>query len=183
MISESIIQGQRVRLRPVVEGDLPHFVRWLNDPEVRHFLSISEDPPLTLESEREWYEETRASSDSVHWAIETAEGRLLGSVELRLGDHGTRAELGIAIQDKAFWGRGYGTEAIQEVLRYAFGEMGLRRVSLVTDEDNLRAIRSYEKCGFRREGLLRAHRLRGGQPVNGLVMAILREEFQEQPWR
>lgn len=183
MISESIIQGRRVRLRPIREEDLPHFVRWLNDPEVRHFLSISDDPPLTLESEREWYEETRASADSVHWAIETAEGELLGTMELRLADHHSRAEVGIAIQDKARWGQGYGTEALRQVLRYAFDEMGLRRVFLITDEDNLRAIRSYRKCGFVQEGVLRAHRLRRGRPVNALVMAILREEYEVQPWR
>jgi RimJ/RimL family protein N-acetyltransferase len=64
------------------------------------------------------------------------------------------------------------------VLRYAFDELGLRRVQLYVDEDNLRAIRCYEKCGFGREGLLRSYRLREGKPVNEIVMAALREEFE-----
>ena len=66
------------------------------------------------------------------------------------------------------------------MLRYAFQEMELRRVALEADEDNARGIRCYEKCGFVREGLLRAHRLRRGEPVNGVVMAVLREEWERQ---
>ncbi len=58
MISESILEGQRVRLRPVEEGDLSLFVRWFNDPDVRYWLSMSDASELTLESEREWCDDT-----------------------------------------------------------------------------------------------------------------------------
>jgi len=51
-------------------------------------------------------------------------------------------------------------------------------VDLTTDADNLRGIRCFQKCGFVREGLLRAHRLRRGQPVNAVTMAVLREEWE-----
>jgi len=56
--------------------------------------------------------------------------------------------------------------------------MGLRRVGLITDEDNERGIHCYEKCGFVREGLLRAHWLRYAKPVNMVVMGALREDWQ-----
>lgn len=184
MISECVLQGEKVRLRPVEERDLPLFVRWLNDPEVRRWLSMSEAPELTLEGELEWYERVRGSDGDVVWVMETGQGKPLGNVGLHHIDeaHG-RGTLGIFIGDKAHWGQGYGSDAIRQVLRYAFGELGLRRVELHTDEDNLRGIRCYEKCGFVREGLLRAHRLRQGQPVNAVVMAVLREECETQPWR
>jgi len=178
LISESILQGKRVRLRPIEELDLPLFVRWFNDAEVRYWLTQSEAPEFTLESEREWYDETRADPATVVWCIETEDGQPVGN----LGLHGIeethgRATLGIAIGEKDFWGRGYGTEAIRRVLRYAFTELGLRRVVLEADEDNVRGIRCYEKCGFVREGLLRGHRLRLGEPVNCVVMAVLRDEW------
>lgn len=179
MISESILHGERVRLRPVGERDLPLFVRWLNDPDVRYWLSMADGPELTLESEQEWYEEMRGDPACVIWCIETEEGQPIGNLGLHAIDEGQgRATLGIFIGEKDFWGRGYGTDAIMEVLRYAFAEMGLRRTALGTDEDNARGIRCYEKCGFVREGLLRGYRLRGGEPVNGVVMAVLREEWE-----
>ena len=170
-----------MRLRPVAEEDLPLFVRWFNDPEVRYWLSMSDAPEFTLESEEEWYDEMRADPTRVIWCIESEDGQPIGN----LGLHGIdetqgRATFGISIGEKAYWGRGYGTEALREVLRYAFQEMGLRRVVLEADEDNARAIRCYEKCGFVREGLLRGHRLRGGEPVNGVVMAVLGEEWERE---
>ncbi len=173
-----------MRLRPPEERDLTLFVRWFNDPEVRYWLSTSDGPELTLESEREWYEEMRADPTRVVWCMETAEGEPIGNLGLHAIDEGRgQATLGISIGEKGRWGRGYGTDGIRQALRYGFEELGLRRIDLEVDEDNLRGIRCYEKCGFVREGLLRAHRLRRGQPVNAVAMAILREEFERQPWR
>jgi len=168
-----------VRLRPVDEPDLPLFVRWFNDPEVRYWLSMSDAPEFTLESEREWYDEMRSDPSRVIWCIETEAGKPIGTAGLHAIDETNgRATFGISIGEKAYWGRGYGTEALRQVLRYAFQEMGLRRVVLEADEDNARGIRCYEKCGFLREGLLRGHRLRHGEPVNGVVMAVLSHEWE-----
>lgn len=178
MISESILEGNGLRLRPPVEADLPLFVRWFNDPDVRYWLALSEAPELTLEKEREWFEEARGNPDRVLWCIEKEGGQLIGNLGLHFIDetHG-RATLGISIGEKEYWGRGYGSEAIAQALRYGFGELGLRRIDLQVDEDNERGIRCYEKCGFVREGLLREHRLRNGRPVNAVVMSVLREEW------
>jgi RimJ/RimL family protein N-acetyltransferase len=176
VISESILTGGKVRLRPVEERDLPNFVKWLADPELTRWLAAVDSPP-TLDEEYEWYEGKRSDPDSVMWAIETLDGRLAGNVELRLTPRARRAEMGIAIQDKSRWGQGLGTEAVRLVLDYAFTELDLNRVELTTDEDNARALRCYEKCGFLREGLLRAYRLRHGVPVNMVAMAVLREEW------
>ena len=184
MISECILEGQRVRLRPVEERDLPLFVRWLSDPEVRRWLSISEGLELTAESEWEWYAEMRGDLTRVVWCIENTDGQPIGNVDLQeIDETNGRASLGIFVGEKELWGHGYGTDATKEVLRYAFRELDLRRIQLHVDEDNRRGIRCYEKCGFVREGLLRAYRLRDGQPVNVAVMSILREEFEVQPWR
>ncbi len=171
-----------MRLRPVEEGDLSLFLRWFNDPDVRYWLAMSHASELTMESEREWYEEMRGDPARVVWCIETREGQPIGNLGLHAIDEGQgRATLGISIGEKEQWSRGYGTEALRGALRYGFDEMGLRRVDLQVDEDNLRGIRCYEKCGFVREGVLRAHRIRKGQPVNAVVMSILREEFEAQP--
>jgi RimJ/RimL family protein N-acetyltransferase len=183
LISESILQGERVRLRPVEESDLPRFIEWLNDPEVRYWLSLSEAPELTLEDEEEWYERTRASDIDLVWMIE-AEGEPLGTVGLHgIDERQGRATLGIFIGVKGRWAQGLGTEAIGHTLRFAFGELALRRVDLQVDEDNERGIRCYEKCGFQREGLLRAFRLRLGEPVSCYSMSALREEWEGQPWK
>jgi RimJ/RimL family protein N-acetyltransferase len=170
-----------VRLRPPQEQDLADFVRWFNDPDVRYWLAMSDGPELTMEKEREWFEEMRADPAAVVWCIEV-EGRSIGNLGLhQIDETQGRATLGISIGEKEYWSRGHGREAIQQALAYGFGELELRRIDLNVDEDNARGIRCYESCGFQREGLLRAYRLRQGEPVNGLVMSVLREEFEGQP--
>jgi ribosomal-protein-alanine N-acetyltransferase len=176
VISESILEGERIRLRPTQESDLPKFVEWLADREVTRWLAAMGDPP-TLQDEYDWYERRRSDPDGVMWSIETLDGRLVGNLELRLNQQANRAELGIAIQDKTEWSQGYGTEAVRLVLSYAFRELELNRVELTTDEANHRAIRCYEKVGFVREGLLRQHRLVDRKYGNTVVMSVLRDEW------
>jgi RimJ/RimL family protein N-acetyltransferase len=177
VISESILEGQKVRLRPVEERDLPFFVEWLADKDVTRWLAAVDEPP-TLEDEHDWYESARADENGVLWSIETLDGDLVGSTDLRLAPHAERAELGIAIQDKTRWSEGLGTDAIRLVVEYAFDELGLHRVELQTDEANARAIRCYEKVGFVREGLLRDHRKIEGHFSNTIQMSVLAGEWQ-----
>jgi len=178
VISESILEGERVRLRPMEERDLPRFVEWLADRDVTRWLAAMGEPP-TLDDEREWYKRRREDPESVMWSIETIDGELAGTVELRLTPRAKRAEMGIAIQDKSLWGQGLGTDTVRLVLEYAFEDLQLNRVELTTDEENTRAIRCYEKCGFAREGLLRQHRLIDGRFGNTLSMAVLRDEWEK----
>ena len=82
MISESILEGQKVRLRPMRTEDLPRFVEWLADREVTRWLAAVNEPP-TLADEVDWYESTRANPDNVLWSIDTLDGELVGTIELR----------------------------------------------------------------------------------------------------
>jgi len=182
--AEAVLEAATVHLRPVEERDLPLCVRWSNDPDVRHWLHRSERPLSTLELEREWHEQRLRNPSWAEWCIETADGRPIGVVRLRGIDEAQgRAEMGVYIGETDSWSRGYGTDAIRRVLRYAFGELGLRRVWLITDADNARGIRCYQKCGFVQEGFLRGHRLRYGRPLDMLAMGVLREEWEAQPSR
>ena len=88
--------------------------------------------------------------------------------------------MGIGIGERQDWNNGYGTDAMQVILRYAFMELNLRRVTLNVFEYNPRAIRSYEKAGFRHEGRIRQYLNRDGQRWDILYMGILREEWMEQ---
>jgi RimJ/RimL family protein N-acetyltransferase len=170
-----MIEGERVRLRAPEREDLPHFVRWINDPEVTEFLVL--DPPLTLDEEERWYRNMLASPDRV-FSIETGEGRLIGNIGLiGLNLRYRRTEIGIMLGEKDMWSQGYGGEAIRLLLRYLFEELGLNRVGLYADISNRRAIRCYERCGFRHEGVLREYRFKRGRYVDCVQMSILRKDW------
>jgi len=165
----------RVRLRAPERGDLEAFMRWMNDPEVTEFLEV--EGPLSMDEEEKWYQQMLVSPDRVY-CIE-AEGRLIGNIGLlRLDLRHRRTDIGIVIGEKDAWSRGYGREAIALLLEYLFGELGLNRVGLYADASNLRAIRCYERCGFRHEGLLREYRFKRGQYVDCVRMGILRRDWE-----
>jgi RimJ/RimL family protein N-acetyltransferase len=170
------LEGKIIRLRPQERADAALFVRWWHDPEVLHWLHLSEGPEITQESWLKAYESRREDASYAAWIIETKDGLPVGQVGLHSIDpiH-TRASLFISIGEKDQWGRGIGSDAVRLVLSEAFNRYDLRRVELITDADNARGIRCYEKCGFVSEGTLRAHRLRYGKPLDMITMAVLRD--------
>ena len=173
------LRGEFVLLRGVEEDDLPLLVRWMNDPKVRYWLHHSDRPDATVETVQGRFGLTDDGFPNLVWMIETKDGQPVGHVGLLHADsHHKRAELAISIGEKDCWSRGYGTDTIRAVLRHGFETLGLRRIDLHTDADNARGIRCYEKCGFVREGVMRERRLRYGEPLDMVLMAILREDWE-----
>jgi RimJ/RimL family protein N-acetyltransferase len=177
VIFNRTLSGRLVRLLPQRLEHAEVLARWNADAEVRHWLHRSEDPAefLTRSEMAKLVAQGLSDPSEARFMIEAA-GKPIGEVRL-LGIHPCgRAELAILIGEKEFWGRGYGGDAITLLLGFAFRDLGLRRVTLIADADNARGIRCYERCGFRHEGLLRAHRLRYGEPLDMVAMAVLRED-------
>ncbi len=172
--------GQLVRLGPVEREYLPKYVEWLNDWQVRRFLAATLPHPYTPQDEEEWFNRQRNDTSSRHFAILTrAEGRVIGNCGLHQIDWTNQnAIFGIFIGDKDYWDKGFGTDATRTLLRYAFEEANLHRIELEVFAFNLRAIRVYEKCGFKLEGVRKQALYREGQWHNEHVMAILRDEWQ-----
>ncbi len=175
-----MLLGHNVRLRAIEREDLPTFVRWLNDPEVRGYLEMY--LPLSMAQEERWFQSLLERRDEVVLAVEARVEHTwvhIGSVGLhRIDWKNRRATVGIVLGEKKFWDRGYGTEALRTLLKFAFHELGLHRVELEVYAFNARAIRCYEKVGFKQEGVRREALFRDGRFHDILVMGLLAEEFQ-----
>lgn len=175
-----MIYGERIRLRGVEREDLPLFVQWLNDPEVIEGLLYL--APLSLEDENHWFDKIAEHAPSERpMAIEINEGgtwRMIGNCSFHnISSTNRSAEVGIFIGEKSLWNAGYGTECMQVLVRHGFESLNLNRIMLVVYDDNLRAIRAYEKAGFTLEGRLRQARYRHGHYGDELIMSILRSEW------
>jgi RimJ/RimL family protein N-acetyltransferase len=137
--------------------------------------------PMGRAQEERWFEDMVKRTDDYLFAIEVQANNQwvhIGNVGLHRIDWRSRsAVFGIAIGDKASWGKGYGTDATRTMLRFAFGELNLHRVELEVFDYNSRAIRAYEKAGFRREGTRRQAHYHDGQYHDAHWMAVLRDEF------
>jgi RimJ/RimL family protein N-acetyltransferase len=144
---------QKVKVRPLQDQDLEEIVRWNNDDEVECFMDGPQ--PKTLEECKRWYAECLKSRNYRLYAIENEVGVLLGELELdHISWRRREAELRIRIGEKEYWGQGYGRAAIHVLLRVAFGQLNLDQVYLRVYQFNTRAIRCYERVGFRKQACL-----------------------------
>lgn len=177
--------GERVRLVAVEPERVTALnVRWNRNDEFARLMDSDPPVPWSTVANQSWLEKHIESEEgrSFPFMIHTLEGDRpigftdLGGVRWRHGD----AWVGIGIGDPDDWGKGYGTDAMRVLLRYAFRQLGLHRVSLEVFEYNARAARSYEKSGFVLEGRAREALQRDGRRWDVLFMGILREEWEKR---
>jgi len=179
-----ILKGSLVRLSAVDPEELSKaFAVWRRDSE---FMRLMDANAARLgsqkDSQKSIEKELEEQQLNQHWFTirSLAEDKLLGDIGLYVVNWpGRDAFVGLGIGERDFWGKGYGTDAMNLILRYAFMEVNLRRVTLTVFEYNPRAIRSYEKAGFRHEGRLRKLLHRDGKRYDELFMGILRAEWME----
>jgi RimJ/RimL family protein N-acetyltransferase len=175
-----MLKGERVTLRSLNRDDLPRLCEFNNDVEVE--LAGGGDPPIPqslarLEAD---YDQKISSGgrDGAGFAVE-ADGKFIGQCAL-FDFHETNhtCQLGITIGDKAYWGKGYGREAVSLLLDYAFRLRNMRKVWLTVNGTNERAIRAYRACGFVEEGRQRAQVWSNGEYIDLVYMGVLREEWE-----
>ncbi len=171
--------GQKVRLREYRKEDIERALCYINDPEIKRLLTPGIPYLNTLEDERKWVEGLSATKDNYSFAIENLEDeKYIGGCGLNSIDwKNSVAVVGIFIGDKSYWGKGYGTDAMNVLLKFIFEQMNIHKVKLNVFSYNERAIKSYEKCGFKVEGVVRQEIFRDGRYYDDIIMGLLKEEY------
>lgn len=173
--------GELVRLRAYRKEDIPLAQAYLNDPEMKTNLAPGLPYPYTLEDEEKWYASNSSMNDAYTFAIETLDrGEYIGGCGVNSIDwKNSNAVIGIAIGNKTYLGRGFGTDAMKVLIRFIFNELNVHKICLNVYSFNERAIRSYKKCGFVTEGVFRQQIFKGGKYHDEIRMGLLRDEWLE----
>jgi RimJ/RimL family protein N-acetyltransferase len=162
-------------LREIEAADLPTITAWRADRDVVDAL-VGNFRHVNGDIDRRWYDAYLASrANNVRLAIcQRESGQCVGVVYL-LNIHwiNRSGEFGIQIGDRAARGRGIGESATRLMLQHAFGDLNIHRVYLSVLADNARAIRLYERIGFRHEGVQREAVFKCGRYIDLLTMAAL----------
>ncbi len=170
------LRGKKVNLRPFSERDIPLLTRWINDPEVREFLSSV--TPKSERQEQEWIQRLGNDDKEIVLCIETHDGQAIGSMGLhRIDWVDRRCVTGAFIGEKAFLGQGYGTDAKMYLLQHAFQTLNLHRVCSSVFGFNERSLRYSLHCGYKVEGRRREHVFRHGKYWDLIELGLLREEW------
>jgi ribosomal-protein-alanine N-acetyltransferase len=174
------LETERLVLRPFAPEDAPDVTRHAGDRRIAD-TTLNIPHPYTEEDARTWlatHAEGHESGKSLTLAIRLREGDdLIGAIGLGVSLPHRQAEAGywIAVDH---WNRGYATEALREILRYGFRDLGLRRIYAQHLTRNPASGRVMEKVGMTKEGVLRQHALKWDRPEDLAWYGILAEEVE-----
>jgi RimJ/RimL family protein N-acetyltransferase len=176
---EPMLRGERVWLRSATKADFIEDAAAVSDRDTGHFLGLK--TPISPDDAAEFAQQliSQQGRGAFSFAIcLLADDRRVGTITLRAVDRENgAAEMAITITDKADQGQGLGTDALNCLVDYGFGELRLERIYLHVFDYNQRAMRSYEKAGFQTDAILRRHRFHRGDHHDVHLMSILRGDW------
>jgi ribosomal-protein-alanine N-acetyltransferase len=181
-----VLHTKRLLLRPLKLSDLDVIHPNANDPYQTRFLA-SVEPPMTRKKETEWIRSTQK-----HWqkgtgftfaAIRTDTGEMIGALDLLdVSRKNRRAKVGIFFYKK-HWGNGFGTEAVERLVRFGFESLGLNRIEYGFLPRNRRSNGIFKRLGFKREGVQREYLFKRGRFVDHVFGSILASEWKKRDAR
>ena len=171
------VKGNRIDLCALRTDDeaVELYTKWMNDSSILMWIGRN-DISVTIDDEREWTKKT--SQDNPRFNIvEKETGRLIGNCDIHRVGYSRNAVIGICIGEKEGRDKGYGTEAVKLMLRFAFKEMNVHRVKLTANGDNIRAINCYTKCGFKEVGREHETQWYNGKWCDTVIMEIMEYDY------
>ena len=176
---DSLLAGQRVRLRGVHDDELGTLARWEMDAG-RSVTLNHRVAPQSEAASREFIAKWSANDgDTLGFAIETLADPavLIGHISIfNIQARDRQATIGIAL-GREHVGQGYGSDAMRVIVGYGFRELGLHRIALSVAQFNQGGIRAYEKAGFTVEGRRRESMLHDGRWYDDVLMSVLEQEW------
>ena len=166
-----------VTIRKFDRSDIPKKVEWINNPENNQFLHY--DIPICVENTEKWFD-SHDGDDTRYDAVILADGIPVGTIGLLAIDKkNSKAEFYIAMGETEYKGKGIAKQASILILEYGFKILGLNKIYLFTEIENLLAQKLFEKVGFSKEGVLRQDIISHGSFVDRIAYGFLREDWLE----
>ena len=165
----------KVNIRRFERTDIPKKVEWINNPENNQFLHY--DIPISIVGTERWYD-SHQGEETRYDAVIEADGVPVGTIGLLSIDRkNSKAEYYIAMGEVDYKGKGVAKEASKLILAYGFETLGLNRIYLFTEVENISAQKLFERVGFVREGVIRQDIVSHGKYVDRIAYGFLREDW------
>lgn len=175
-----ILESQRLRLRQMTSADAEGVFQIFGDPAVTALTDFGTAQTLEKAADIiQMFAEDYAAGESIRWGITWKEAnRVIGTCGLFAFDHQSqRAEIGYDLAQK-YWRQGIMHEALDCLIRYAFGTIGLHRVEAIIDPNNQPSRNLLKKLGFQEEGILRERFFKGGIYYDDMYLGLLRRDYR-----
>ena len=173
------IEAKRLYLRPLTDHDCTQtYVDWLNDPEISRFLE-TRHATQTTDSVCDFVRSVNARERECLFGIFLlASDRHIGNIKIGpIAMHHPLADVSLFIGDRQSWGMGYASEAIAALSRYAFDELGVKKLSAGMYAPNAGSYHAFRKAGFREEGHRRRHYMYEGELCDVIELGLCPEDL------
>jgi RimJ/RimL family protein N-acetyltransferase len=171
------LKGENFILRQIGEEDYDLLTLWNFDPEITRYFSPR--PEFNPDSQKRWFKKllgdvTKLKFMILPFNLDTP----IGVVSLQNIDHDNRrAEIGITIGDNQWKGKGFGRRSVKCLMNYAFYELELHQINAEVFSKNLSALKLFQDCGFRKDGIKRDYWLKQDTFFDVVFLSILKSEF------
>ncbi len=173
------LETERLKLVQVTKDHIESFYEIMSRDEITKYYGMDslksiEEASRIIES----FERTFNNNRGIRWGIVTKDkGEFIGTLGLNnLNKWSKKAEIGFELHP-SYWKKGYTSEAVKEIIRYSFDEIGLYRMGAVTYPQNSPSILLLKKLGFSEEGKLRGYLYQGNQSHDALIFSLLQPEL------
>lgn len=158
-----MLENEFIKLRPITIEDTDNILKWRNSSQVKKYFCMQSD--LTRKEHEWWLENKVKSGKAIQFIINLKkEQKDIGTIYIRdIDSENKNGEFGIYIGESDLRGMGYGTMAMDLIVKYAFLEKKLHKVYLRVLSDNERAKECYKKNGFVEEGVFKEHVYKQGK--------------------
>lgn len=172
------LTGKKVFLRPPdLASDLEFFTKWINDEEVRQYITLY--LPISKEQEAELFKSFNKTPENILFTVCLNSGEQIGCMGLhQINWKDRRATSGAFIGKKSLWGKGYGTDAKMALLDYAFNALNLHKICSTVIDYNERSLRYSLHCGYKEEGRLIKHIFKKGEYRDEILLGLFREDWE-----
>jgi len=172
------IKGKKVMLRAIEEDDLPTLHKWANDPDIWYLLG-GWHFPSSMDYMKQYFHNLKHDQLNQRFAIEAPNVGLIGTANLVDIDwKNNHAFHGMMLGSKDSHGKGYGTDTIMAIMRYAFEELHFERLDSAMIEYNQISLNVYcKKCGWKEEGMRRNWFFRKNRYWDKIIVGITRKDY------
>ena len=173
------LRGKKASLRPMKPKEVELIHKWANNPDViPHWYGKKMSLKEIKDDWKPHYFNDNDPYSGRCFAIEV-DDKPIGMVNYNeIDKDNQKVEIDIIIGERNNWNKGYGTDALKTLISYLFKKFKINRIWLAPYLSNPRAIRAYEKVGFRREGILRENSFINGKFVDDVMLSVIRREFK-----
>lgn len=187
MESTYFLKGEHCLLEPLqmdFTGEVSKLItRWVNDEMVTYYMFTGQKP-MNQDQVATLFKHDLEVGNIVFLIVDKKSKKPIGYAGLYdFNWIARKAEFRILIGEKAFWGKGYGTQVTEMVTFYGFDRLNLNRIFLGYTAANKGAGKAYEKAGYKHEGVLKDDIYRNSTSYDTVRMAILRKEYYEKYYK